>query len=278
MTFPEQLNIILSEYNVPESHSLPLSECRLIYPGKLEQYGLSGVSELNVCIFTVPYLTKCEKSNISDYAKSRDYHLFFAGLWENMLPKLREQFPGFRAVGFADNSPIDEVHAAAKAGLGVIGRNGLLITPKYSSYVFIGEVITDATVGNYKYGEIKHCRDCGICTSVCPKHETGTCLSALTQKKGILSAEQQNYIKKYKSAWGCDICQECCPYTAEARKNKSIYTEVGFFQNHRIENLTSSIIREMSDEDFGQRAYAWRKRETVLRNIALIEESAVSKK
>lgn len=278
MTFLEQLNIILSEYNIPKAHALPLSECKLIYPRKLEQHGITDISDMNVCIFTVPYLVECEKSNISDYAKSPDYHLFFSGLWDNALPRLKEKFPNIRAVGFADNSPIDEIHAAAKAGLGVIGCNGLLITQKYSSYVFIGEIITDAPIENYTGGEIKYCRGCGLCTSVCPKGEIGICLSELTQKKGSLSEEQQNAIKKHKSVWGCDICQECCPCTAEAKANNSIYTEVEFFKENRINCLTSPLIMTMSDEDFERRAFAWRKRETVLRNIAIIENPAITKK
>lgn len=97
------------------------------------------------------------------------------------------------------------------------------------------------------------------------------CLSSLTQKKGELTEIEQEMIKKYASAWGCDICQEVCPYTERALKGGSIYTNIEFFKESRTPYLTSEAIENMSDEEFLSRAYSWRGRQTILRNLKILK-------
>ena len=67
--------------------------------------------------------------------------MFFSSLFGEILPILRKSFPEYKFEGFTDHSPIDEINAAALAGFGMIGANGLLITEKYSSFVFVGEIV-----------------------------------------------------------------------------------------------------------------------------------------
>ena len=97
------------------------------------------------------------------------------------------------------------------------------------------------------------------------------CLSALTQKKGALTPEEQQKILSLGSVWGCDICQEVCPYTAHARKMGTLYTKIPFFRQTALPHLTVQTLDAMSDEQLGQRAYAWRGRETIRRNLCLFE-------
>ena len=94
------------------------------------------------------------------------------------------------------------------AGLGVLGDNGLLITPRWGSFVFIGEIIT-LSEAPPEPAPLKFCAHCGRCSAACPSPDS--CLSALTQKKGALSAGEEELIRRSGSVWGCDICQLACP-------------------------------------------------------------------
>ena len=262
----------LEKLGIRNVAAIPLSLCNITRPYKLEKRGFNDLDSLSAVIFTIPYLTRGGDKNISSYAIPRDYHLFCAELFDSVIPKLKAEFPDNKFVGFADDSPIDEVHAAAMSGLGIIGENSLLITEEHSSYVFIGEIITDLAIESHREYKISHCEGCGKCHTACPKIECGSCLSAITQRKGELSQREKDVIKKYGYAWGCDICSEVCPHTKKAIENGTIYTDIPFFKTNLTPNLTKCIVEEMSDEEFSRRAYSWRKKETILRNLTILED------
>ena len=263
---------ILSLHNIELVGAIPMSKCKVIRPYKLKSCGFDVLDGLNVVVFAIPYYTKREASNVSAYASARDYHLFANELFDSVLAQMREKFPTYRLVGFADNSPIAEVHAAAMAGLGVIGDNMMLITDKYSSYVFLGEIITDAPIEVKDDYEIRACEHCGSCKLACPMEKIGTCLSALTQKKGELTPDEQSAIVQYGYAWGCDICQEACPHTKRAIKDGTIYTPIEFFKKDITSYLTKDDVKNMTDEQFSCRAYSWRGKETIARNLEILEK------
>ncbi len=253
--------------------AIPLSLCKVTKPYKLERAGFDTSLPLYAVIMAVPYFTEHSQKNISSYCIPRDYHLFFKELFNAIIPRLNELFPNNKFAGFTDDSPIDERDAAAMSGLGIIGDNGMLIMEKYSSYVFIGEIITDLPINVKRKYTVARCEGCGRCKKACPIGEIGECLSALTQKKGELTVAQKEHLKKHGCAWGCDICQEVCPHTEKALKNKTIYTNIEFFKKDLTPIITSEIIDQMSDEEFATRAYSWRKRETVKRNLEILENS-----
>ena len=87
----------------------------------------------SVLMTVFPYFTPCGAHNISRYAIPPDYHTAAGEYLDRACGLLREAFPDQEFVWFADNSPIPEVRAAALAGLGCVGLNGLLITPEYGS-------------------------------------------------------------------------------------------------------------------------------------------------
>ena len=252
--------------------ALPLEECRVVRPYLLEK---AGIEDGSVILLAVPYYTPhCEdpRRNLSAYAIAKDYHLFFKGLFEEILPLLKARFPANRFAAFADHSPIDEVMAAAKAGLGVIGKNHLLITERYSSFVFLGEIVTDASLPSQIH-EIRACMDCGACRSACPMTRKGCqCLSSVTQKKGELSPEEEDLLRNHPLVWGCDICQEVCPHTSAAKSFGTIYSPIPFFYEDILSHLTPVSLMALSDQAFSERAYAWRQRGTVERNLLLKQQ------
>lgn len=259
----------LKKYKITLFAPIGIGNCVITRNYLLDQ---AGISSGTVIMMAVPYLSELLEGehNISAYCAVRDYHGFFDMLKDSVLPSLKSQFPKNKFAIFADHSPIDERDAAAKCGFGVIGKNGLLITEKYSSYVFLGEIITDAEIGFTEH-EIQYCNNCGLCQKACPIDELGQCLSAITQKKQDLSASEKAAILKYNTAWGCDICQRVCPHTVSALKNKTAFTEIEYFLSDVIPDLSSSIIDSLSDDEFNSRAFAWRGRNTVIRNIKILE-------
>lgn len=263
---------LLAAHGVEKAAPVRLADCRVTRGYLL---GRAGISHGTALMFAVPYYTtECDDPtrNISAYAVSGDYHVFFCRLFEDILPRLREKFPENKFAGFTDHSPIDERDAAVTAGLGFIGKNHLFLTKEYSSYVFLGEIITDALLPCTPAPRAG-CFDCGACLTACPVGLDGwKCLSALTQKKGTLTDEEQNAILQNGSLWGCDRCQEVCPVTLAARRSGTLYSKIPYFSETAIPHLDGKTLLEMDEETFRARAYSWRGREVIARNIALFGE------
>ncbi len=211
-----------------------------------------------VIMAAFPYRVKKEKpQNISRYAAVADYHTVCGNYLKAAVAALKAQFPENRFESFVDNSPIPEVYAASAAGLGVVGDNGLLITPRYGSYVFLGAIVTDMDIAcENRYTECMHC---GFCRNACPvclnKQE---CLSSLSQKKGELSALEAERLRANNIVWGCDICAEVCPFN-----RITDYTGIQEF----IDSYRDAYI---GNEDITGRAYEWRGKGTVERNYQLV--------
>lgn len=198
-----------------------------------------------------------ENRSISRYACVADYHIIVMNALEKICAALGEKYPGNSFVPFVDNSPIPEVHAAALAGLGCVGENGLLINEKYGSWVFIGTIVTDMRFEETG-GEVKSCLRCGLCKRACPNMELNKdlCLSKITQRKGELTADEQKLMIEYNTAWGCDVCQEVCPMN----KNAVIEPFKGF--------LDFPVINCLEMENDGMRAYNYRGKKVISRNIS----------
>lgn len=268
----EAIRALLAANGIEKTAPVRLDDCRIVKNYLLEREGITAGTAV---IFAVPYYTtECDDParNISAYAVSADYHGFCRALFDQILPVLREKFPGYRFAGFTDHSPIDERDAAVKSGLGFIGKNHLFLTKEYSSYVFLGEIITDALLP-VTPSPITGCLDCGACLAACPVGLDGwKCLSGLTQKKGTFSEEEAHTVLENGSLWGCDRCQEACPVTKSAKKNGTLYSGIAYFKTTAIPHLDRAVLDSMDESAFRARAYSWRGRAVIERNIALFEE------
>ena len=268
----EELASFMAENKIEYYAALSAADVRIIRPHILER---SRIEPRSLIIYLIPYFVTHGK-NLSSYATSLDYHIFISSFNSSLLRRLSELRPGSAGAGFGDISPIDERLAAARAGLGMLGRNGLLINEKYGSYIFIGEVLTDIPpeeLGPSQTSEPKKCENCGACLSACPtgvlSGKGNTCLSAVTQRKGELTDAEKDLMIKCGSAWGCDICQDVCPHNLKAVKSGAI-SPIPFFRSCRVTELTRDSVEQMSDDEFSRRAFAWKGRAVVYRNIDIL--------
>lgn len=177
---------------------------------------------------------------ISRYGFGEDYHRVLRKKMKPLKDFLIKN--GFRAKICVDTFPILERSVALKAGLGFIGKNGLLINPKLGSFVFLGEVVTDLELQRFekeeKSGrEIDYCKNCGKCVSICPTKalkgdgsvDPSKCLSAYNVEwKGELPNTAPPF---FGNLFGCDICQEVCPFNKKAPLSDeyAFYPKEGLF-------------------------------------------------
>lgn len=212
----------------------------------------------SIILFLMPYRVKASPpENICRYAAVPDYHAVAKKYFDAILPQLAVRFPENRFEAFTDNSPIPEVYAAARAGLGVYGENGLLINRKYGSYCFICEIVTNLEIPCEN--AFKKCPACGNCKSACPRGDLGgKCLSAVSQQKKEPDFKEKELLRRFNTVWGCDVCAEVCPLNRD--------TEVTYISDF-LKGYKNSY---RYGEDIKGRAYEWRGEAVVKRNYKII--------
>jgi len=267
------LNELLKSQGVSDCAVLSAAVCPVRMPRLLE-----GLYPVSVLVMTVPYHSGRETAPLAAFAAARDYHAYFARLFRLIEDYLREKYPASLLRGFADHSPYDEVRLAAMAGLGVRGDNGLLLTQKYGSFVVIGEIVTDlaphafAAEGIPYLGDgaaVGECEHCGLCAAACPGgclpgSSRETCASAISQKKAALSPEEEAILRRSTYVWGCDACQKACPHNEALPPTPGAY-----FREDVLSGIDGTTLGSMSDEEYKSRAFGWRPRYVMERNLAL---------
>lgn len=229
---------------------------------------MESAKTIIVCLFS--YNTK-EKGNISKYAFGADYHKVISDKLKKFALPLEQA--GYKCRFYTDSWDLNERYLAVEAGLGFIGRNRLFISPKFGSFIFIGVILTDCEL-DASVHDIGQCINCGRCVSACPGNalkngfDKNLCVSHITQKKGELNDFEKSLIKKSGYIWGCDICQEVCPYNKNAP-----CTDIEEFLCERIINL--KIDESMSGREFkrkySERAFSWRGVNPLKRNQKIME-------
>lgn len=227
-----------------------------------------GAKTIFVALF--PYFTGiAPQRNLSLYAALPDYHAIAGAMLEQSCQLLQTTFPAGKFVPFVDASPIREVQAAAMAGLGVIGENGQLLTDEYGSFVFIGEIVTDLDFGCID-APISHCCGCHACLRACPTGaltadglQKERCRSHFTQKKGTLTDWEREEIRAGGLVWGCDRCTLACPANRHPR-----ITPIAAFR----EDVVPVVTAENLDRLLSNRAFAWRGKAVLVRNLSLFSD------
>ena len=133
---------------------------------------------------------------------------------------LRKAFSEYKFEWFLDDSPLPDVTTASLCGLGAIGDSGLLLTPQYGSFCFIGSIITDLIIPETG-DETSQCIHCKKCINLCPA-------GALSEQNGFDKAKCVKYasscdcknshtflLRQGAAVKGCNTCREVCPYNSK---------------------------------------------------------------
>jgi epoxyqueuosine reductase len=171
--------------------------------------------------------------NVARYARGEDYHALVRRELKAVVATLRRSAPAgahFRVC--VDTAPVLEREWAVRAGLGFVGKNGMLIVPGIGSHVVLGEVLTDlalaptaATVDD----TWEKCGGCSACLDSCPTFairgprvvDARRCLSYLTiEKRTPFTGEEEGWLEG--RLFGCDDCQDACPYNTGSRWTETV--------------------------------------------------------
>lgn len=223
----------------------------------------------SVIAMIFPYYNKSAYGgNISAYCAVADYHIVVMAQLKSICEELKALYPQYTFEPFVDSSPIDEVDMAVKAGLGVKGQNSLLITKRWGSFVFIGEIVTDMPMQTVLH-DYRGCADCGACEKSCPggavsggRIDKERCASFISQKKQELTPEQAGILKRARTVFGCDICQNVCPH------NKNICTDKNLFSEDIINTVTEENVQSL----YKQRPFGFRGLKVLQRNLEIYNE------
>lgn len=227
-----------------------------------------------------PYLYDKDLSGniyFSKYTQGRDYHKVV----EAYLKRISEFINtlGGKAICFVDSNSLPERYLAYQSGIGFIGKNGMLITKKYGSFVFLGEIITNLCIEEDKILD-QNCGDCTICLEECPTKAINKknacpniCLSYITQKKHI---EERWFNKLNGRMFGCDSCQRKCPYN----KNIKLSTIKEFKPLEHMKDINLNELINIDNKVFKEKyqltSCGWRGKNILQRN-ALINNYMINK-
>ena len=213
---------------------------------------------------------------ISRYAWGDDYHEIIRVKLEALLIFLRD-IGGQTVEGraFVDSAPILERDFAGTAGIGWIGKNTQLISPKKGSWFFLGELFTSLPL-SYDQAIRDRCGQCELCLKACPTGafigpyllDARRCISYLTiELKGFIPRHLRPLIGNH--IFGCDICQEVCPYNVKASSTDepSYLPRRGLYAPDLIALL--SMDREEFRRRFRGSPILRAKRRGFLRNVAV---------
>ena len=189
---------------------------------------------------------------ISKYAYGKDYHKVIKKKLIELLHFIQEEIGEVSGRAFVDSAPVMEKAWAAKSGLGWIGKNTLILNRKKGSQFFLSELILDLEMEETP--PVKDlCKTCNLCVEACPTDALHTpyqldakkCISYLTIE---LKEQIPNEFKGQMEDWifGCDICQDICPWTKNATPTK----EPAFNRFNGWKDFSKSDWQEITEDVF----------------------------
>ncbi|MEZ7551110.1 tRNA epoxyqueuosine(34) reductase QueG [Streptococcus sp. 20925_1_22] len=219
-----------------------------------------------------PQKTTYKRGKFTPNSWGLDYHYVLQDKLDRLAKGIEELTADFEYKGMVDTGALVDTAVAQRAGIGFIGKNGLVISKEFGSYMFLGELITNLDIEPDQpvdYG----CGDCNRCVTACPTScligdgsmNAKRCLSFQTQDKGVMDLE---FRKKIKTViYGCDICQICCPYNKGL--DNPLATEIDPELSHPELLPFLELSNGQFKEKFGHVAGSWRGKNILQRNAII---------
>lgn len=191
---------------------------------------------------------------VAQYARGEDYHVVIRRGLADLADQLREALDEiFEVRPCVDTAPVLERELAARAGLGWIANNTCLIHPQLGSYLLLGELFTTLDLATDEPGEFAGCARCRRCIDACPtgairaprQLDARRCISYLTiEHREAIPSELHAALGD--CVFGCDICQQVCPYNARA----PLGTHPGMNTEHLSADLSLRRLLELRSADY----------------------------
>lgn len=224
-----------------------------IFPAKMMEEAKSVISL--AYIYDTPFEHSNEKNiaKISRYAWGEiDYHKFLKKKLKTLCGEIEKLEDGIKTKFYVDDGPVLEKALAVRAGIGWQGKNSNVIIPGTGSYFFLCEIfINKDFVTSERIEDM--CGNCNICVAACPtgaiyenyKVDANLCISYHTIEN---REEIPEYINLDNWVFGCDVCQDVCPYNSH-----SIFTdEKSFYPLPQIFNKPFDELSKISEEEFNE--------------------------
>jgi len=209
------------------------------------------------------------RGRIAAYALGVDYHDRLAALLRTLADRLTRALPGARFHAYVDTGPVLEREWAARAGIAWIGKNTLALDRIGGSYFFLAELFTDLELDPVPRPP-DHCGTCTRCHTACPTDALGPgyemdprrCISYLTiEHRTAIPVSLRPSLANW--IFGCDICQEVCPWNRDARDPTATEELTPFLPD--LLQLDAEAFRAR----FAHTAISRAKRRGLLRNVAV---------
>ncbi|MCS6822390.1 MAG: tRNA epoxyqueuosine(34) reductase QueG [Microscillaceae bacterium] len=223
----------------------------------------------------------CENNyKISKYAYGKDYHLVIKDKLKKLLAFMKEQIGQINGRAFVDSAPVMDKVWAKKSGLGWIGKHTNLINRKIGSFFFIAELIVDIEL-IYDTPIQDYCGTCTRCIDACPTQaitqpyglDASKCISYFTIELKENMPIPSEFEGKFENwIFGCDICQDICPWNRFALPHQ--VQEFEILQG--LKTMRKKEWQEITEETFQQvfkhSPLKRAKLKGLQRNIAFVEK------
>ena len=191
---------------------------------------------------------------ISKYAYGKDYHEVIREKLNKLIEAIRINVGEIHGRGFVDSAPVLERTWAQRSGLGWVGKNGNLINKEMGSFFFIATLITDLDLEPDEPFTKDYCGSCTRCIDACPTDailpgkivDGSKCISYFTieLKDMLIPTEMKGKFENW--AFGCDICQDVCPWNRFSKPTN----EIEFTPLPGILNISTKEWEAMTEEKF----------------------------
>lgn len=227
--FDRPLSLNIYQHWLEQGHQGEMNYLETHLPAKsspqswLPQAQSAIVIAINYLPHPEPLESLLKSLKIARYARGSDYHYFFKQRLKDLTKILKLEFPDHYFSAHTDSDPIMERDLGYKAQLGWFGKNSCMIHPKKGSFFLLGEILTSLPLQSSGDFIPDFCGHCRRCIDQCPTQairedrtlEAQRCISYLNiELKGL---PKENLIP-LMGDWffGCDICQEVCPWNKKA--------------------------------------------------------------